>query len=448
MHDGQRWRVAVMSREKRHWACIDTSEQAGQAQYSRLPEELLEFAAHHNATYARVLLASDVQDMELQLPLDAEPEELQTAVRFEAQESLSLEEPNLRFAAAKASNYAMGANDNVLLLTGFDNALLERYRNFCEEYGLNFTGAGSLEIAALGWTVARKNRLTTPRLLILKEKDAFYAAPAEGDLPFSVTAMPVGHLAGNTGGVDEERLERVARRLGAHGDLPVTVFSCRRLDEGEQSKWADMMKAAPVEWHWMGDAAAKIAAMACASRAGEFDELCPVVGCRPEPRDPYRAGTWLFFAILLVTLLYVGSSWLGLVRRRERIQNRLQRWEELEQARNSAANHVNSLTEQLNNKLDMVRLLRESEVMSETFLQMLNNIAAEVPPHIRIESVRSIERNKYEVKGMSRGGGVSGFIQAISRTENGQDLMVEPGEITEDPSSGDVIFTYYVAVVE
>lgn len=444
MHDGQKWRVAVMSREKRHWACIDTSEQAGQAQYSRLPEELLEFAANHKASHARVLLASDVQELELQLPLDAEPEELQTAVRFEAGEALSLDSPNLRFAAARASNFAMGARENGIMLSGFDNALLERYRGFCEEYGMRFAGAGSLEVAALGWAVSRKNRLSTPRLLILKEKDAFYAAPAEGDLPFSVTAMPVGHLAGNAGATEQERMERAARRLGAHGDLPVTVISCRRLDEGEQSKWADMMNEAPVEWHWMGDAAGKIAALACTSRIGEFDELCPIVGCRPAPRDPYRAGTWMFFSILLFTLLYVGSSWFGLERRRVQLEDRLQRWEALEQARESAAADVNALTERLDSKQDMLRLLRESEVLSETFMLLLDTIASDVPPHIRIESVRAVENDQFEVKGVSRGGNISNFILAISRSVEEKDRLVEPGEVTEDRSTGDKNFTYYI----
>lgn len=168
-----------------------------------LPEPLLDFAEHHGARRVRLVVPQSIHVLNTELPPDAEPEELQTAMAFELAGETGGEFDMLRVAAARGETFRMGATSEMLLAAAFEQPLLEHYRKACRANGLDFDGVGALELAALA---DHAQHAPHARLLLLRRDAGFYAVPGTESHP--LTVGPVGLTAvANAQAWDEERYE-------------------------------------------------------------------------------------------------------------------------------------------------------------------------------------------------------------------------------------------------
>lgn len=442
IHDGVLWRAAVLSRSGGRWTVRSSHQVAGRSS-ARLPAELLEFAGANGARSLRVLLPTDLRTIRFQRLPDAEPEEMQTALGYEAAQELGGDGAVPRLAATGADVYDMGGEADELLAAALDEAVLQRFARDCADHALDFAGAGPLELAALAWMGAAGGKDT--RLLLLRENAAFYAAPTLGDAAFTAAVLPLGIRPDLDTQRDAERLERAGRRLRTHDPLPVAALTSDRLTKTEEERLASLLGSeVPVEWHWLGDALPVLAALACHTETGSFEMPCPLVGPSPPPRDPHRAGTWLFFLILLGMSLHLVRSWHGMEQDMAELEERKTRWETLNAARQSAADRVDSLRRQQEAERAKLAALNETLVLPRGFLPLLDSLAEAMPPYTRLVALNSLPDGSFELSGRTAWQeGLTSLAQALSRAMQPHGLVVEPGGIALDEGgSRELAFSY------
>lgn len=390
IHDGVAWRVVVLRRASSGWAVQGVREALGR-NINRIPDELLEFAASAGVRRLRVLTCTDVQLVRFQVPPDVDPEEFQTALRFEYEHEIGGAVDNRRLAAAAAEIFDFGAEPGTVLASSQNENTLKHYAQAAAHWELRFAGAGALELAALAWV--GKIRKSDVRLLLLEENSAFYMAPGIGELPLTVAKLAVGTQPDRDSERENERIERAARRLAAQNDVPVTVLCCSPVTEQLQERLAPLFEnAKAVEWHALPDVVGDIAKVAAATpRSGLPDAPCPLVGPTPPPRDPHRWGTWVFFAIVLMAMLASYLRWQDLKAEECRLAARKELWEEVQAARDSAAARVSSLRAQRDAQIAKRQALSELDILPPGVLTVLDALAANMPPYTRIETLSEIE---------------------------------------------------------
>lgn len=388
LHDGLVWHAIVLHRASSGWAVEGVREAPGR-NANRLPEELLEFAGSTGARRLRVLSCADVQSIQFQIPPDIDPEELQTAVRFEYEHEVGAnaggEEQRLAVIDLEALDF--GGEAGTVLVSQLNENTLKHHAHAAERAELRFDGAGSLELAALAWIC--EVRKSDTRLLLLEESSAFYVAPGIGEMPFTVAKLAVGTQPDRDEERERERLERAARRLAAQNDVPVAVLSCSPVTEQLQERLAPLFEnAESVEWHALADVVADIAKTAAATpHSGLPEGPCPLVGPSPPPRDPHRWGTWAFFAIVLMTVLGSFLQWRDLLAEEQYLQARKTAWEELQQERESAESQKQRLRQQRDDEIAKQRALSDARILPAGFLGVLDTLATAMPTYTRIQRI-------------------------------------------------------------
>ncbi|MFW5803484.1 MAG: hypothetical protein ACOCWJ_06155 [Verrucomicrobiota bacterium] len=428
LHDGLVWHAVVLHRTSSGWAVEGVRETPGR-NANRLPEDLLEFVGAARARRLRVLCCSEVQSIQFQIPPDIEPEELQTAVRFEYEHEVGAnaggDAQRLAVVALEALDF--GGESGTVLTSPHSENTLKHHAHAAERVGLRFDGAGSLELAVLAWVCGvRKNDM---RLLVLEESSAFYVAPGIGELPFTVAKLAIGTQPDRDAERERERLERAARRLAAQNDVPVTVLSCSPVTEQLQERLAPLFaNAESVEWHALADVVADIAKTAAAtSHPGLPEGPCPLVGPSPPPRDPHRWGTWGFFAIILMTVLGSFLHWRDLSAEEQRLVSQKEAWEELQQERENAESQKQRLRERRDEEIARQRALAGTRILPAGFLGILDTLAAAMPAYTRIQHIakdndaRGLELTGYTAwqEGLTR------LNRALNNTLKTEGLMTQ-----------------------
>jgi Tfp pilus assembly protein PilN len=478
IHDGASWHVVVLARSGGAWA-VRAVETVASRNGSRLPEELLAVAVSQHAKRVTALLPGDVHAVRFQAPPDAEPEEMQTALRFESAGEFGAENGDLRVAAARADALNLDVDADSWLVAGLGDARLRAFSQAVVDQGLRFAGAGSFELAALAWLHMRVSG--DARLLLLKENTAFYAAPALGDTPLVVATLPVGTRPDQEPERDRERLERAARRLATHGDIPLTVLSCGPASEATQARLAGLFPSPDsVEWHSLNDIIGDLARLACTPRRSDSAHRCPVVGPTPPPRDPHRAGTWLFFLILLVTVAGVGGKFRALVAEEAALTARKQRWAELQAARKTASERIASLRQQRDEEIaareveiaarqaereaeaaklrarreeEAARLkaFRDVQALPPGLLLVLDTLTEAMPPYTRIERLAEAEAGPgLALRGSTRWQpGLGDLVRALNEVLRPCGLIVQQDALElAEAGRGEQVFTYRIVPME
>ncbi len=456
IHDGTFWHVVVLAHSRGAWGVRAVENVAGR-NGSRLPEELLAVALSQRAKRVTVLLPGDVHAVRFQTPPDAEPEEIQTALRFESAAELGHERGDLRLVAASVDAFDLDVEPESCLVAGFEDARLRAFSQAVADQGMRFLGAGSFELAAMAWL--RRRCSGDARLLLLKESAAFYAAPTLGEIPFVVATLPVGIRPDPDSERERERLERAARQLGTHGDIPLTVLSCGPMSEALQARLAGLFPSPDsVEWHALTDVVGELAQSVCLRNRDGAEQTGLLVGPTPPPRDPHRAGTWLFFVVLLVTLIGVGLKYRALTEEYETLEERKRMWTELEAARKSASERVSALRRQRDAEIaarteENARrsALRETRALPPGFLPLLDALTDAMPPYTRVERLSEAETGVgIELRGSTRWQeGLPDLVRALNEALAPHGLIVQQDAIElAEGTRREQSFTYRIAHAE
>ena len=450
LHDGTQWRVVVAAYARGRWSVLGTETATGSV--LRLPEELLAFAETHHARRLAVLLSAEVHSVTFKAPLDADPEELQTALRYETAQSLGADADNLRLAATNADFYGLGADPNTWLLAAFQDDQLRYFERLALDRGLKFLGGGAIEMAMLGW-FSRRNPGGENRLLFIKETETFYAAPGLGEVPLVTATLPVGSRPDPDTERDRERLERASRRLAAHAKIPVCAVTCMKTADaaGTERIKQSVQNASEVALIALSDVLNEFIDVVCTDISKYDGTTCPLVGPTPPHRDPHRVGTWLFLAIVFITGAGIFANWRSLVREEEALQERKKAWGILESARKSAKGKSAQLRQQRDTEVKRRNALLNTPVLPKGLLPTLETVATAMPPYSKLESIsNSPTQDCIEIRGRTRWQeGLADFVRTLNEALRPCGMSVRQDSVTvAEGGRHELSFVYQVVPTE
>lgn len=363
-----------------------------------LPEPLLDFADKHGARRVRLVLPQNIHTLNIEVPRDAEPEELQTALAFELGGETGTQVEAIRVAAARAETFRMGAAPNMLLGAAFDEAVLNQYAASCRAAGLTFDGAGALELAALA---VHAERHPKSRLLLLRHDTTFYAVPATEASP--MTAGAVAFAAGEEAyaELDDERYERIIRRFNLHLTLPMCICCLPMPSESHKQQLRELAGGrAEVEFRdWAAEFEDLARQVAETAEVGYPAGGGAVVGTRPPDKDPHRAGTWMFFLLLLITVGGLGLYWYLLRTDLMLLNVKAEAWETIQQKRQGLQQQHDGLRAERSRCEQTVLLLQNKSPLPRGLLPLLDALDRAIPEFTRVTSIEQDGQGGFLVRG-------------------------------------------------
>lgn len=408
LYDGRGWFMVVLTYSGGKWHARAPWE-SDSSNGRQIARALLDAAADAGAYRLRFLLSADPRVLTIEAYDELFAEELHSALLYEAKGELGADAEGMRFAAAKASSYDMGAGHYDLLASGFEIERIERFIYDAQRSGLEFEAVGSLESALLCWHSAR---VPERRLLFVRRHTSFYVVPAGDNQAFLTAILPLG-LDTIHGHAVKERAERVKTRLAAHKEVPLTVIVAGHETAGCRAEIEPLLGGAKdIDVRFLAGLISEAALLAAQGEKGGADSGCGLIGMPPPPRDPNRHGTVIFFLVVLTALAWVGlqrHSYLGQIRE---AHGRLEKWEKLESARASAGNNSQRLLDKVNRERAWLRLFSGNQPLPEGILPILEAVAKYMPEYSRLESIRQIEGG-LEIVGVTR------WQEGLSRLDEG-----------------------------
>ncbi|MDR1613914.1 MAG: hypothetical protein LBT97_14225 [Planctomycetota bacterium] len=395
--DGKSWRGRLFEYRGGTWETGDQVVEAASRNNRKLPKQILEFAAASGAKRLRILMTSDLHSVTMELPEDADKEELHTAMAYEAAGEVGIDANILRIAAVHADRYRMGGETSVIMTAGFESTLIEGFVRECDQAGLEFDGIGSLEMAV----IARHARMgEDARLLFMRRQSSLYVVPACENTPFTFYPLPIGTDA-DASEAAAERNERAAKRLAAHRDLPLRVVTCGEL-EPERLEDIRRMTGDGAEFLVLREFDNEIMRHAAHAEIGGIEAGCALVGPPPAPRDPYRAGTWLALIIILLAGLYVGDRHYAFKRDIEALEKREMEWKKLAAERDKAKNRLQAATSRYDAILEKEKSLKSDSPLPRTLTFLLAALSSGTPSFSRITEIVQVDAEQFAVHGVTR----------------------------------------------
>lgn len=396
LHDGSTWHGYVFAPGRPRWRSVARLTTPGQNPRN-LPPSLLDFAEKHGARRVRLGLPQNVQTLRAELPSDAEPEELQTAMVFELASETGGEVESIRVAAARAESFGMGASPDCVMAASFEQSALDQYAKACHAAGLRFDGIGALELAVLG---AHAEESPDARLLLLRRDAGFYAVPATEHSPMTAGAVALG-VHEDERELDAERRERTQRRFALHRALSLSVWCVPMPDEarGEQLR-ALVGEGADVRLRSFEAAVETVARQfAETAEVGVPAGGGAVVGPRAPEKDPHRAGTWLFFMVLLATIGGLGLYGYTLRTRLTLLEEKTQAWEAITQQRETLEGKLSGLKAERARCEETVELLATKSPLPPGLLALLDALDRAMPEFTRVTSIVQDAKGGFEIQG-------------------------------------------------
>lgn len=397
IHDGEEWRGFILTYARPQWRCVEQTECPGKNP-RQIPAGLLDFAEKNRATRIRILIPSEVVTLaNVEYPIDSSPEEMQAVTLGIFCEETGQEWGTQRVCAVLAERFQMGAPSEMVMASSFESSLLESYEKNCRSVRIPLEGIGSLELAFLA-AHARKNG--EQRFLLLRRDSGFYATHATDFLPMSVHALALGAKPDERGR-ESERLQRAAKRLETQSERPLNVVSALPLPEERKAALAEVYGLETVVEY--GDYASFLV-MAAQEAAREETPGAPggggsVCGIGEEEKDPYRAGTWLFFATLLLAVFFVWGIHAKLSGELTTIQEKTVAWEKLQAERKKQNDRLRAIDSDRSRYEKITEILRNTEVLPVGWTAILTQLDQEMPPYTRLLSMVQSENGEYLLKG-------------------------------------------------
>ncbi|MDO4550003.1 MAG: hypothetical protein Q4C96_01985 [Planctomycetia bacterium] len=400
VHDGEQWYGYVMTYARPRWRREAEMKCPGKNP-RQIPPGLLDFAEKNNAARIRILVSSELITLpSVEFPPDLSPEEMQMVVQGVMSEQTDLEIGTVRVAAAYAERFHMGAPQEMLLVASFENALLETFEKNCRTIRIPLEGIGCLEMALLG-AHAREN--ADRRFLFLKRDSGFYVTHATDFLPMSVNALPLGALE-DTRGRESERLQRAGKRLESQKDVPLSVLSAFTISEDRRVELNTVFgENTDVKWTeysaFLQMAAEEVAQ---AEYPGAPDGGGAVCGLGEEDKDPYIAGTWLFFLVIILAVVFVWGAHMKLQRELEGIERKSAAWKALQEERKKQNDILKKIDSERTRYEKITAILQDKNVFPPGFMEILNVLNEKMPPYTRLNSIHQLSPGGYALTGCTR----------------------------------------------
>jgi len=442
IHDGYEWHVYVYRMDGGAWSAGASAAFPGLNPH-QVPDEASLFARKAGARRVRLLIPNEIYTIAIELPQDHEPEEAHTALAFELEGETSLEAHAMRLAAVRADRFRMGGGAATVLATAFENGRLEAFDAACRAQGLAFEGVGPFELAVLNYHARHYGQ---SRCLLLRQQNCLYAVPETASLPFAVQMLSFVFTPDESA-THPERYERIVRRFKTQAGLPVIVWSPLPPDnERMELIRAALGEETSITVMHVHDHTAEIALHAAsAPRVGTLFNGCALVGKGEKPKDPHRAGTWMFLAIVTLCAAALGMQYLNLQWDLRAACSRDAAWKALEQQRKSLAGRADGMKKERDELLAIERELTQNNRLPKGLLPLLEMLTREMPVYTRLTKLYETAGGVLVLEGSTfYQQAIDRLTQSMCRVVQPLGLRIDPGAVTGDESGGELKFTYRI----
>jgi hypothetical protein len=200
----------------------------------------------------------------------------------------------------------------------------------------------------------------------------------------------------------KERAERAQERLSVHDALPLTVVLPGDVDQLRECVSPYLGACADVEYVALPELEEVALCTATGGRTGGVSEACPWIGLPPPPRDPHRHGTVILFAILVISLAWVGLRKQGLDRDLREARDNLAAWEALEAARKKAADESKAMRDRQSAIMQKQSLLDGQRSLPRGLLPLLGTLAEHMPAYASLLSIEQRKEGGFDIVGLTR----------------------------------------------
>jgi hypothetical protein len=407
---------------------------------------MLAWAGQNGAKSVRILRPEQVHSLRMPLPEGLDPEELHTAIAYEAAGEIGAEPEAIRLSAVRAQRLRLGADSDTLLLAGHEASLVERYAQDCAQAGLRFGGVGCLELAAL----ARHARESPgERLLLLRRQGGFLAVPAGDQSEPLMRSVAFGCQRMADPDREAELLEQSRRSFTLLGHTPIHVVSVEPLGEACVRRLRQAVgQDVALRIETLEDFAPGMLSHVAWAKPGGADQGSALVSVPPRPKDPHRGGTWAALAVVLITVAGLGGLWHSANQRLERANQRQADWEVLTTARDTAQKQYDALIKQRNDLMQVRSVLQKTRPLCPGLPPLLEALPEAIPPYTR---VTLIEQAGPEIRFEGRAvwpRGASLLAQAMGRDMQPHGYQLEPGKLSQDDDEEERAFSYRLIPME
>lgn len=438
--DGEHWHAGMFAQNRHAWIPRESLTIASRS-LKQIPTQIIEFLIAQRASTVRILIPADLHSMPIELPMDADKEEMHTAIAYEIAEEIGKDAHLLRLATVEAALYAMGCEAGVYLTSGFESQQLESYRRELKQVGIGFSGIGALELGLLALHAEHPQ----DRLLLLRHKSGFYVVPGSEEQPFYMTSVQTG-LIPETTEREQERLQRLQRQLQMHHDFPIRVVTATTDGIAAADRVRDVLsQEEPASITALDSVMERLMMAALSARIGDTQSTCPLIGPPPPPRDPHRAGTWLCLLITGMTLMYVTSRIWHLHQEWTDEQERAQVWKAITEERKKTADACAALRQARNEQSAVFNALTSTNRLPEGFLAIMDTLGRRMPPYTRITSIIQSGADQFELSGTTRWNkGKVQLDRILSESLDPEGLIAVPGAMQFHEEAREQHFVYHI----
>ncbi|MDR2762429.1 MAG: hypothetical protein LBB88_07515 [Planctomycetaceae bacterium] len=398
LHDSFQWYAYIFTYKKPHWETLANTTFASKNS-RQLPAGLLEFAEKHNARRARVVLSQNIQKLDnIELPLDATAEELQTVVAFAYAQATGSEFGTVRVVSSFADSFKMGGDSETLFAGGIETTQLEQYEKNCQTSGLIFDGCGILELAAI--TVGTKYFDET-RFLILRRDKGFYMTCASDEMPMTTSGIALSKNSIEDKTRESERTQATARKLNSQKNIPLQVWhtsdvDSQQLDDLKKSIDPTTQLTIADLTQYLEDIAREIANT---TEIGAPSNGGALVGLPEKEKDPYRAGTWLFVAAIVLAILLTLITYQKLRSDMHKIKQKSDAWEKLKNERKKVKDNLAAIDNDRKRNEKIIQILNQKNPLPVSLTTIINELKQNMPIYTRLTNIQQAENEELILTG-------------------------------------------------
>lgn len=124
-----------------------------------------------------------------------------------------------------------------------------------------------------------------------------------------------------------------------------------------------------------------------------------LVGTRPPEKDPHRAGTWLFFVIVLATAIALGAHNHNLKSRLHGLQVKTEAWETISEKRKSLDAKYAGMRGEKTRCEEACELLAVRTPLPPGLQALLDSLDESMPEFTRVTTIQQMAGGGFEVRG-------------------------------------------------
>ena len=261
--------------------------------------------------------------------------------------------------------------------------------------------------------------------------------------PFSVQGLQASFTKSDAES-HPDRYERLAKHFQSHAQHPIVCWLLQPHSAYHESILDSVLngdtEVAHENFHDHIEDVSRHAADA--PKVGTLTHGCPLVGKAGKTRDPHRAGTWFFFAVILLCGAVLGFIYMNLSAQLKSAQVRQEAWKTLETERNRLDAEAQALRAQRDASIPIVDLLSREQRLPVGLLSLMEALSRDIPMYTRLIRLYQDPHGGFVLEGATfYQAGLEHLNRKLSAALQPLGLFVETFNITEGQARNETHFS-------